>query len=325
VSRRGSPSNSKIVSERSGTVGYVSDIQRFSLHDGPGIRTLVFIMGCPLQCKWCCNPEGQKNYPQLRYIATKCSCGIKCDAPCARVCPNDAVTVTSAGELKMDWELCDNCGQCTEVCLYGARTMLGSKMTVAEVLAEVEQDSSFYNRSGGGVTIGGGEPLVQFEFTLKLLEAGKERFLHTALETCGHVSWKHLKEVSEYVDLMYYDIKHLDADRHRELTGMSNDLILRNARKTLTGRLGCEVIVRTEVIPGCNDTEEDIRAIARFVAESGGEKMELLPYHALGSSKYTQLGISYELSDTRPPTEERMNTLRKIVESSGLKEMTGVY
>jgi pyruvate formate lyase activating enzyme len=318
-------SGNEIVIECNETTGYVSDIQRFSLHDGPGIRTLVFMMGCPMKCEWCCNPEGQKNYPQLRYIANRCSCGVKCDAPCARVCPNNAVTMTSAGDIKMDWELCDSCGHCTEVCLYGARTMLGSKMTVDEVLTEVEQDRSFYSRSGGGVTIGGGEPLVQFEFTLELLKLCKERFLHTAVETCGHAPWKQLKEVSEYADLMYYDIKQIDSDRHIELTGVSNNLILRNAQKVLSEGVKCEVIVRTEIVPGCNDTEENIGSIARFVAESGGEKMELLPYHSLGSSKYAQLGMRYELTEVKPPTDKRMNVLRKIVESSGLREMTGVY
>ena len=203
--------------------------------------------------------------------------------------------------------------------------MLGSKMTVDEVLVEIEQDRPFYNRSGGGVTIGGGEPLVQFEFTLELLKACKERSLHTALETCGYAPWKHLKRVSQYVDLMYYDIKHLDADRHKELTGVSNELILRNAKKVLSEGMQCEVIFRTEIVPGCNDTEENIGIIARFVAESGGEKMELLPYHSLGSSKYAQLGMRYELTEVKPPTEKRMNVLKKIVESSGLREMTGVY
>jgi pyruvate formate lyase activating enzyme len=305
--------------------GSISNIQRFSLHDGPGIRTLVFMQGCPLQCKWCCNPEGRKNYPQLRYIAAKCSYGIKCDAPCARVCPNNAVTVTSSRKLKMDWALCDSCGKCAEVCLYGARTMLGSKMTVDEVLAEIGQDRSFYNRSGGGMTIGGGEPLLHFEFTLELLKACKEWFLHTAMETCGHAPWKHLKKVSEYLDLMYYDIKHMNPERHRELTGVSNDLILRNAQRVLSGGVKCEVIVRTEVVPGCNDREDDIRAIARFVADSGGEKMELLPYHSLGSSKYNQLGMAYGLSEIKPPTEGKMRKLRGIVESFGLREMTGIY
>lgn len=305
--------------------GWVSNIQRFSLHDGPGIRTLIFMQGCPLKCQWCCNPEGQKPYPQLRFISIKCAAGTTCQSPCVRVCPEGAITLTPEGKIQMDWSRCKNCGKCAEVCLYGARTMLGRRMTVAEVLNEIELDRSFYNRSGGGVTIGGGEPLAQFEFTLELLRRCKERFLHTAIETCGQAPWQHLKQVSEYLDLMYFDIKHLDPKKHKELTGVTNELILANAKRVLSGTLKCEVIIRTEVIPGCNDSEEAIAAIARFVAEAGGQKMELLPYHALGSGKYRQLGMPYELTEIRPPSDELMAKLRKIVESFGLKEMTGVY
>ena len=304
--------------------GYVSNIQRFSIHDGPGIRTLVFMQGCPLKCQWCCNPEGQKHYPQLRFINIRCAAGGQCDSPCVAVCPEGASTLTE-GKVRIDWSLCRNCGRCSQVCLYGARTMLGEKMTVAQVLAEIEKDRPFYQRSGGGVTVGGGEPLAQFGFVLELIKRCKERFLPTAIETCGHVPWQRLKRVSEYLGLMYYDIKHLNPERHRELTGVSNELILTNARRVLSGEINCEVIVRTEVVPGCNDSEEEIGAIARFVAESGGGMMELLPYHALGSAKYWQLGRRYQLTDIKPPSEEQMGRLREIVRSFGLKEMTGVY
>ena len=315
---------SKETNESKEISGYVSNIQKFSIHDGPGIRTLVFMQGCPLKCKWCCNPEGQKHYPQMRFISVRCACG-KCNTPCVAACPEKAITLSKEGDIQTEWSLCKSCGKCAEVCLYGARTMLGKKMTVAEVLAEVEQDRSFYNRSGGGVTIGGGEPLVQFEFVLELLKRCRKCFLHTAIETCGHVPWTQLKRVSEYLDLMYYDIKHIDPVRHKELTGVSNGLILTNARKVLSGEVSCEVIIRTEVVPGYNDSEDNIKAIARFVAESGGKMMELLPYHALGSSKYKQLGMEYELIDIKPPTEEHLEKLRNIVKSAGLKEMTGVY
>ena len=305
--------------------GNISNIQRFSLHDGPGIRTLIFMQGCPLKCKWCCNPEGQKYYPQLWFVPIKCAYGDKCNAPCMSICPSGAIALTADKKIKMDWSLCDNCGKCTEVCLYGARTILGREMTLEEVLAEIEQDRSFYKRSGGGVTIGGGEPLAQFEFVCELIKQCKERFLHTAMETCGHVPWEHIEEISEHLDLMYYDIKHLDPEIHKELTGLSNDLILDNARKVLSGGVKCEAIIRTEVIPGFNDSEDHIRAVARFVADSGGKKMELLPYHALGSSKYSQLGMEYELAKIKPPTEEQIKKLREIVKSAGIKEMTGVY
>lgn len=316
--------NKRILTERKELTGFVSNIQRFSLHDGPGIRTLVFIQGCPLACKWCCNPEGQKPYPQLRFLNVRCPGKSTCGAPCVTACPKEAITLSEEGKPIIDRKLCTNCEKCVDACLYGALTMIGKKMTVEEVLTEVEKDRVAYRKSGGGVTLGGGEPLMQFEFVLELVKKCKARFLHTALETCGHMPWEQLKQISEYLDLMYYDIKHMDAERHKELTGVSNELILSNARKVLSGEVNCEVIVRTPIVQGCNDSEENIEAIARFVAESGGKMMELLPYHALGSSKYRQLGMEYELKEIKPPTNEQMERLRNIVKSFGLKEMTGV-
>ena len=199
-------------------------------------------------------------------------------------------------------------------------------MTVTDVLAEVEKDRMFYRCSGGGMTIGGGEPLVQYTFVLELLRRGHDQHnLHTVLETCGHVPWEHLRQASRYLDLMYYDIKHMNPERHKELTGVSNELILSNAERILSGEVDCDIIVRTEVIPGCNDSADDIGAIAKFVAESGGKMMELLPYHALGSAKFNQLERKYELEDIKSPSDEQMKRLGKIVTSFGLKEMTGVY
>jgi pyruvate formate lyase activating enzyme len=305
-------------------VGFVSNIQRFSLHDGPGIRTLVFMQGCPLKCKWCCNPEGQKSYPQLRLLSVKCPGKDTCNATCVEACPEAAISISEKGKPKIDWKHCTNCGKCAEICLYEGLTMLGKKMTVEEVLHEVEKDRAAYRKSGGGVTIGGGEPLAQFDYVLALLRRCKERYLHTAMETCGHAPWEYLEGVSEYLDFMYYDVKHMDPERHKELTGVSNELILSNARKILTGEVKGEVVIRTEVIPGCNDSEEEISAIAKFVSESGGKMMELLPYHALGSSKYGQLGMRYKLPKIKPPTDEQMERLKDIVRSFGLKEMTGV-
>ena len=313
------------VRERKGITGLVFNMQKFSLHDGPGIRTLVFMKGCPLACKWCDNPEGQKPYPQLRFVKIKCVGANKCDAPCVGACPEEAITISQDDTVQVDRRLCTNCGKCAEVCLFGALTVLGERKTIDEVLAQVERDHLFYDRSGGGVTIGGGEPLMKFEFVLQFLRRCKERFLDTALETCGQVQWKCLKKVSRYLDLIYYDIKHIDPVRHEELTGVSNKLILSNARKILSGEANTKVVIRTEVIPGYNDSEENVVGIARFIAESGGKMIELLPYHALGSSKYRELGIEYELTDTKSPTEDQMGKLRNIIKSFGLQDMTGAF
>lgn len=160
--------------------GFVSNIQRFSLHDGPGIRTLVFMQGCPLKCRWCCNPEGQKPYPQLRFLNVKCSGRSTCGAPCVEACPEKAISISDDGKPVIDWRRCTNCGECTRVCIYEGLTMLGKKMTVEEVVVELEKDRAAYRKSGGGVTIGGGEPLAQFDFLLALLKRCKERYLHTA-------------------------------------------------------------------------------------------------------------------------------------------------
>jgi pyruvate formate lyase activating enzyme len=203
--------------------------------------------------------------------------------------------------------------------------MLGKLMTIEEVIQEIEQDRSFYNRSGGGMTAGGGEPLAQPVFVIELLKSSKDIFLHTAMETCGHVKWDDLEQAARYLDFIYYDIKHMDPQKHKEITGVSNDLILENAKKLLSLKPDAEVVFRTEIIPGCNDTKENIAAISSFVSENGGDKIELLPYHALGSSKYRQLGLEYELKDAKYPDEDQMKSLRSLVESFGIKEMTGVY
>ena len=302
--------------------GIVFDIQRYSIHDGPGIRTLVFLKGCPLTCKWCCNPEGQKSQPEIRFLETKCVAEEKCKAPCLKACPNGAISLNEAGKPKTDTEICRSRGECAEVCYYGARVLSGKSMTVEELLSEVRKDEPFYRNSSGGVSVGGGEPMVQFEFTREFLKRCKEHSLHTTLETCGHVPWEHLRAVLEYVDLVYYDIKHMNPLKHKELVGVSNDLILRNARYVLSSN-NTEVIIRIPIIPGLNDFEENIKATASFVAESGGKMMELLPYHRLGVSKYRQFSRKYELKDIEPPTKEQMQMLRRLVKSSGIKEVTG--
>lgn len=300
--------------------GIIFDIQRYSIHDGPGIRTLVFMKGCPLSCQWCCNPEGQKYHPEIRFIASKCVGEENCKAPCITACPNSAISL-SQGKPKTDRERCQSCGRCAEACFYEARHFSGKKVTVEELLKEVKKDESFYLGSGGGITLGGGEPLVQFEFTREFLKRCKEHHLHTAVETCGYAPWAHLEKILEYADVIYYDIKHMDPVKHQELTGVSNDLILENARQLLATRKD-QVIIRVPIIPGGNDSEENIKATAMFVVGAGGRMMELLPYHRFGVAKYDQLGRKYELREKEQPSEEQMNRLKTIVESLGLEDVS---
>ena len=300
--------------------GIIFDIQRYSVHDGPGIRSLVFMKGCPLNCKWCSNPEGQKSYPETRFIATKCVGEEECRIPCVEICPEGAINTLKDGKPITDRALCRGCGKCVETCLYGARQLSGKSITVEALLKEILKDEAFYQNSGGGITLGGGEPLSQFEFAKEFLRECKGRTLHTAVETCGFVTWTQFEEILEFIDFFYYDIKVLSKERHRQLTGVSNSIILENARKLLS--IGeAQVVIRIPVIPGYNDSDKNIGAIAKFVFEAGGDKIELLPYHRLGAAKYDQLDKEYGLKGVHEPNDELMQRLSYIVRSTGVKEL----
>ncbi len=306
------------------TSGLVFNIQRYAIHDGSGVRTLVFMKGCPLACQWCSNPEGQKSHPEIGFMPARCVGAEICRARCVEACPAKGITLSREGKPVIDRGSCTPCRECSEACYYGALELIGREMTVEEVLSEVEKDRPFYRRSGGGVTVGGGEPLKQAGFVARLLAACQERHLHTALETSGFGSRRHLEELLEHVDLVYFDIKHMDPVRHEELTGVPNQPILANIRAALSAAGGYEVIMRITTIPGFNDSEENISASARFAADLGCEKIELVPYHRLGIGKYAQYGMDYRLAGIESPTRERMERLRRLVEGFGLKEMTGV-
>jgi pyruvate formate lyase activating enzyme len=305
------------------TTGRVFNIQRYSIHDGLGIRTLVFLKGCPLRCLWCSNPESQKSTPELGFIESTCVGAEACGAPCVPACLEEAILLNGRGKPAIDRDVCDNCGTCAEACPHGALTLVGREMSVAEVLAEVEKDRAFYRRSGGGVTIGGGEPLAQHGFTAELLEAAREEYLHTAVETSGYAAWNHFEKVLRHVDLLYFDLKHMDPERHEELTGQSNRLILDNLGKALSIKGPQDVVIRIPVIPGYNDSPENIRESARFVAELGITQIELMPYHRFGASKYRQYGMVYQLDEPAPAPESDLQSLRELVESFGLREVTG--
>jgi pyruvate formate lyase activating enzyme len=305
------------------TTGRIFNIQRYSIHDGAGIRTLVFLKGCPLRCLWCSNPESQKSMPELGFIESRCVGDEACGAPCVPACLEEAVRLDGGGRPAIDRGVCSNCGKCAEACCYEALKVVGREMTVAEVLEEVEKDRAFYRRSGGGITIGGGEPMAQYRFTAELLEAAHQEYLHTALETSGHVAWERLEGVLSYVDLLHFDLKHMDPRKHEEFTGRSNQLILGNLGRLLRVKEPQDVVIRIPVIPGCNDSVENIRESAIFVSELGLTQIELIPYHEFGAAKYRQYGMVYQLDDPAPSPESDLESLRRLVESFGLQEVTG--
>ena len=263
--------------------GLVFDIKRYAIHDGPGIRTSVFFKGCPLRCWWCHNPEGQRPHPEMLYYSSKCiACGI-----CERVCPLGAVRVVD-GRVETDRSLCDNCGVCVEHCPTEAREMAGKWYTLEELMEEVERDLPFY-RSGGGVTASGGEPLMQAEFVLSFLRRLRERGIHTALDTSGHVDPEVMRRAVSTTDLFLYDLKVMDPERHALYTGVDNRPILRNLM--LLDELGARIWVRFPLIPGINDDFENLRAMGEFVSSLRNvEQLNVLPYHPLGVSKAERLG-----------------------------------
>ena len=283
-------------------VGLVLNIMRFALHDGPGIRTTVFLKGCPLHCWWCHNPESQS--PQLEVIHFEDRCIRSGD--CVRACPHGALRLEE-GRLLHDPARCEHCGECVIACPANARQMAGRWMSVPEVLAEVSKDRVFFEESGGGVTISGGEPLMQGTFVDSLLAGLRARRIPTVLDTCGMADPDLVARVSENVDLFFYDLKLMDPEKHRQYTGMGNDLILENLKRLAERKSA--VVVRVPVVPGVNDDDANLDALVAFLKPLGLRKIDLLPYHRMGSDKYHRLHLSYRMEGTVPPSDGRMESL----------------
>ena len=296
--------------------GVVFNIERYMVYDGPGIRTVVFLKGCPLRCLWCDNPESQRPGPELMVFQDKCiGCG-----RCLEICPSGAITATDTEKAVVDLSRCRASGTCAAVCPSEALLMSGRVMTSDEVVSEVLKDVVFFKRSSGGITLGGGEPTAQPEFAGDILKKCRKANIHTAIETCGCTSWETMATILQDTQLVYLDLKHMDSVEHVKLTGRSNDLILGNAQRILqladNGRL--DVIVRCTCVPGYNDSKENIANVAAFLAQSKVKRLELLRYHELGMPKYAVIDRKYGLRDLKVD-EGHVYDLSEIVRSYGLE------
>ncbi|NBJ90114.1 glycyl-radical enzyme activating protein [Acutalibacter sp. 1XD8-36] len=298
--------------------GIITEIERFSLRDGPGIRTTVFLKGCNMACKWCHNPETLQIKPQLMVYPEKC---LGCGA-CVRVCPSGARTIKD-GALHYSRAICTGCGACANDCFTGALILSGREMTVEEVMEEILQDRAYYKNSGGGVTLSGGELTTQPEFARALLETVKAEGISTALETNMHAPWHVYESLLPLVDLVMFDIKIFDCEAHRKWTGVSNERVLENARKL--AKTGKDFLVRTPVIPGVNDSQEEIGNIAEFAGSLGGAQYyELLLFNPLGESKYQALQTDNHFEGASPSPVKTADRLKQIAEErSGMPVRVG--
>jgi len=294
--------------------GMVFNIQNYSIHDGPGIRTVVFLKGCPFKCMWCSNPESQNDWPELGFRQSFCNgCG-----HCIEVCPRKSIS--SVGEetfISIDHSTCDNCGLCVQSCPRDALTMYGQSMALKQIMEEIAKDVPFYARSGGGVTISGGEPLHQPSIVLGILRECRQLGIHTAIETSGYCSPQVFRAVLDEADLIIFDLKMMDAERHLALTGIANQLILSNARLLPTAKGAVQM--RMPLIPEINDSDDNIKATASFLHAIGIPSIELMPFHQFGRGKYAALGRPYNLADKASATPEEVETACGLFKAYGVK------
>lgn len=297
-------------------MGVVFDLKRYAIHDGPGIRTTVFLKGCPLDCPWCHNPEGKRPEPEHMWWESRClGCG-----SCEEACPEDAISM--AGSFEVDAEKCTMCGACAEACVADALVVVGREATVEEVMEVVCKDAVFYEESGGGVTFSGGEPTMQPGFLLDLLKACRAEGFHTAVDTSGMTEKESLLKMEAYVDLFLYDLKFMDDEAHKEYTGTSNAPVLDNLRAL--DEAGAKIVIRVPLIPGVNDDAEDIERLGKFVSGLRGvREVCILPYHRAGTEKLGRLLIHREPFVSEPPADDKLEQVKDILESYGLKVKKG--
>ena len=296
--------------------GVVFRIARFAVHDGPGIRTTVFLKGCPLRCWWCHSPESQSPLPELALRPERClACGT-----CLPFCPRQAIGIDGTSFIT-DRERCEACGACADACPAGAREIVGTRWTPDQLLAEIEKDVLFYDESGGGVTFSGGEPTMQSEFLIAMLTQCRARRIHTVVDTCGLAPEATFRAIAGLADLFLFDLKAMDDRLHREVTGASNARILANL--SMLGELGRNVRVRFPLIPGINDDEGHVLALGRFVRLVGVTHVDVLPYHRAGIAKYVRFGVEYRLPDAVPPPPERVDEVVAALRACGLQVQIG--
>ncbi len=305
--------------------GNIFDIQRWSIHDGPGIRTNVFFKGCPLSCKWCSNPESQEVHQELAFFVGKC---IRCGR-CIVNCPHQAIVPSKDSNI-IDYAICQkHCynGQdgfaCTSKCYAKALKTIGERTSIADIMKEVLSDVKLYEKSGGGITVTGGEPFTQPEFLKELLCASKEKGLHTTIETCAYTSWKNIEQALPLIDFMFVDFKIYEEEKHIVYTGKSNQIIKDNLCRIneYAKNHPLTLVIRTPIITGINDSEEEIGLIADWIKKNLSEVhiYQLLPYHRLGRGKYHDIGKTYTLENIEPPSTDAMGVLERIVRSHGLE------
>ncbi len=309
------------------TTGRLYDIQGFSVQDGPGIRTTAFLKGCPLRCPWCHSPESQRFDKQLSWMSMRCLGLDACRNRCMNACPKNAIeegpmkTDVATGEqlrtIHVKRDLCDDCGACADKCYAEALTLCGKDYSAEELVARLLQDKNFFDNSGGGVTISGGEPLCQIDFVVEVLQGLKANGIHTALDTTGFAPWETVERTTPYVDLYLYDLKHMDSAKHKATVGVPNERIRKNAQKLAA--CGKKLQIRIPVIPRFNEDEENIRATAEFCVGLGDavQTVQLLPYHNMGVMKYLRISDGKPL-EAAPPSDEKMEHIRDIMVSYGL-------